>query len=96
MRWHAQEHMLCLPPAFIIAGAISVFISQGAVMKYLAIKANKLLAHGRRVGIRHLQVVCAYYRIAQSAGDQNGDGQCENLGFFTAGGSDGNDLRHVL
>jgi uncharacterized membrane protein YraQ (UPF0718 family) len=47
VRWYAQEHvLLCLIPAFIIAGAISVFISQGAVMKYLGFGANKLLAYG--------------------------------------------------
>lgn len=47
VRWYAQEHvLLCLIPAFIIAGAISVFISQGAVMRYLGVDANKLLAYG--------------------------------------------------
>ncbi|MFO7904666.1 MAG: hypothetical protein R6U98_18525 [Pirellulaceae bacterium] len=34
-RWYAQEHvLLCLVPAFFIAGAIAVFVSQNAVMKY--------------------------------------------------------------
>ena len=33
-KWYAQEHViLCLLPAFFIAGVISVFVSQGAVMK---------------------------------------------------------------
>jgi len=42
VRWYAQEHvLLCLIPAFIIAGAISVFISQAAVMKYLGVNADK-------------------------------------------------------
>lgn len=45
-KWYAQEHvLLCLIPAFFIAGAISVFISQNAVMKYLGSKANKVLAY---------------------------------------------------
>lgn len=45
-KWYAQEHvLLCLVPAFFIAGAISVFISQNAVMKYLGPKANKVLAY---------------------------------------------------
>ncbi len=36
VRWYAREHvLLCLVPAFFIAGAIGVFISQDAVMKYL-------------------------------------------------------------
>ena len=47
VKWYAQEHvLLCLIPAFFIAGAISVFVSQGAVMKYLGAKANKILAYG--------------------------------------------------
>ena len=47
VRWYAREHvLLCLVPAFFIAGAISVFVSQAAVMKYLGAKANKVLAYG--------------------------------------------------
>ncbi|MFP4098760.1 MAG: permease [Alphaproteobacteria bacterium] len=47
VKWYAQEHvLLCLIPAFFIAGAIGVFISQAAVMKYLGAKANKVLAYG--------------------------------------------------
>ncbi|PIY34666.1 MAG: hypothetical protein COZ08_00665, partial [Bacteroidetes bacterium CG_4_10_14_3_um_filter_42_6] len=34
-KWYAREHViLCLLPAFFIAGVIAVFVSQGAVMKY--------------------------------------------------------------
>ncbi len=44
---YAREHvLLCLIPAFFIAGAISNFISQGAVLKYLGAKANKVVAYG--------------------------------------------------
>jgi uncharacterized membrane protein YraQ (UPF0718 family) len=47
VKWYAQEHvLLCLVPAFFIAGAISVFVSQASVMKYLGAKANKILAYG--------------------------------------------------
>ncbi len=46
-RWYAREHvLLCLVPAFFIAGAIGVFISQAAVMKYLGARANKVVAYG--------------------------------------------------
>ncbi len=46
-KWYAQEHViLCLVPAFFIAGAIAVFVSQASVMKYLGAKANKLLSYG--------------------------------------------------
>jgi len=46
-KWYAQEHvLLCLIPAFFIAGAIAVFVSQASVMKYLGPKAKKTLAYG--------------------------------------------------
>ncbi|PIS30933.1 hypothetical protein COT42_02095 [Candidatus Saganbacteria bacterium CG08_land_8_20_14_0_20_45_16] len=44
---YVQLHVLtCLIPAFFIAGAISVFISQAAVLKYFGAKANKILSYG--------------------------------------------------
>jgi len=47
VRWYARAHvLLCLVPALLIAGAIAAFVSQGAVMKYLGARANKLLAYG--------------------------------------------------
>jgi len=47
VKWYAQEHvLLCLVPAFFIAGAIAVFVSQASVMKYLGARANKVLAYG--------------------------------------------------
>lgn len=46
-KWYAQEHvLLCLVPAFFIAGAIAVFLSQNAVMKYLGASAPKPVAYG--------------------------------------------------
>jgi len=46
-KWYAREHVvLCLLPAFFIAGAIAVFVSQASVMKYLGADAPKLLAYG--------------------------------------------------
>jgi uncharacterized membrane protein YraQ (UPF0718 family) len=47
VKWYAREHvLLCLVPAFFIAGAISVFVSQASVMKYLGANANKVIAYG--------------------------------------------------
>lgn len=44
---YARQHvLLCLIPAFFIAGAISIFISQESVLRYLGSKANKILAYG--------------------------------------------------
>lgn len=46
LRWYAREHvLLCLVPAFFIAGVIAVFISQGAVTRYLGPKAVKWKAY---------------------------------------------------
>jgi len=43
---YAQHHvMLCLVPALFIAGAISCFVSQAAVMKYFGAKAHKAVAY---------------------------------------------------
>lgn len=45
-KWYAREHvLLCLVPAFFIAGAIVVFVSQASVMKYFGAKANKFLSY---------------------------------------------------
>jgi uncharacterized membrane protein YraQ (UPF0718 family) len=46
-KWYAQEHvLLCQVPALFIAGAISVFVSQAAVMKYLGAGAKKVMSYG--------------------------------------------------
>ncbi|SFH25447.1 hypothetical protein SAMN05660649_04447 [Desulfotomaculum arcticum] len=44
---YSQKHVLaCLIPAFFIAGAIAVFISQTSVLKYFGAGANKILSYG--------------------------------------------------
>lgn len=43
---YARDHvLLCLVPALFIAGAISVFVSQASVMKYLGARASKWMAY---------------------------------------------------
>ncbi len=43
---YAQQHVLtCLIPAFFIAGAIAVFVSQASVLKYFGSTANKILSY---------------------------------------------------
>lgn len=60
VKWYAQEHiLLCLVPAFFIAGAISVFVSQASVMKYLGAKANKVLAYGVAAVSGTILAVCS-------------------------------------
>jgi uncharacterized membrane protein YraQ (UPF0718 family) len=47
VKWYAREHViLCLVPAFFIAGGIACFVSQAAVMRYLGPAARKILAYG--------------------------------------------------
>lgn len=46
-KWYAREHViLCLLPAFWIAGAIAAFFSKESVMKYLGPGAPKLASYG--------------------------------------------------
>lgn len=46
LRWYAREHvLLCLVPAFFIAGVISAFVSQAAIIKYFGARAKKWLAY---------------------------------------------------
>ena len=46
IKWYAREHViLCLLPAFFIAGVISVFVSQGSVLRYFGANAKKWLAY---------------------------------------------------
>jgi hypothetical protein len=45
-KWYAREHfILCLLPAFFIAGVISVFVSQASVLKYFGAQAKKWVAY---------------------------------------------------
>ncbi|MBN2407650.1 MAG: permease [Elusimicrobia bacterium] len=43
---YARQHvLLCLVPAFFIAGAISNFVSQQSVIRYFGVKANKVISY---------------------------------------------------
>ena len=44
---YVREHvLLCLVPAFFIAGAITVFLDQQAIIRYLGPQARKIVAYG--------------------------------------------------
>ena len=46
LQWYARNHTLaCVVPALFIAGAITTFLSQAAVMKHLGPQSNKLVAY---------------------------------------------------
>lgn len=58
--WYAREHViLCLLPAFLIAGAMSTYISQGAVMRYLGPDAPKVVAFSVASVSGSLLAVCS-------------------------------------
>ena len=58
--WYAQEHViLCLLPAFVIAGAMAVYISQGSVMRFLGPQASKPVALGVASVSGTLLAVCS-------------------------------------
>lgn len=59
-KWYAREHViLCLLPAFWIAGAIGVFVSQQAVMRYLGPRAPRLLSYGVAAVSGTILAVCS-------------------------------------
>jgi uncharacterized membrane protein YraQ (UPF0718 family) len=66
---YAREHVLfCLIPAFFIAGAISIFISKEAVIKYFGAKANKALAYGVASISGSILAVCSCTVLPMFAG----------------------------
>jgi len=57
---YAREHVLtCLIPAFFIAGAIAIFISQEAVLKYFGSKANKWISYSVAAVSGSVLAVCS-------------------------------------
>lgn len=69
-KWYAREHIvLCLLPAFFIAGVIAVFVSQGAVLKYFGANAKNgypILSHRfREVSLPSVPV--PFFRCLQAS-----------------------------
>lgn len=86
-RWYAREHvLLCLLPAFFIAGAIASFVSQAAVMKYLGPRAPKLVAYGVASVSGTILAVCSCTVLPLFAGiHQMGAGLGPATAFLYAG-----------
>jgi uncharacterized protein len=60
VKWYAREHViLCLLPAFFIAGVISVFVSQASVLKYFGARAKKWLAYSVAAVSGTILAVCS-------------------------------------
>lgn len=60
VKWYAREHvLLCLLPAFFIAGAIAVFVSQSSVLRYFGAGANKFLSYSVAAVSGTILAVCS-------------------------------------
>ena len=69
LREYAREHVItCLVPAFFIAGAIAVFISQAAVIKYFGAEAKKVIAYGVASVSGTILAVCSCTVLPMFAG----------------------------
>ena len=84
---YLSAHVLtCLIPAFFIAGAIAVFVSQAAVMKYFGAKANKFLAYGVASVSGAILAVCSCTILPLFAGIQKrGAGLGPAIAFLYSG-----------
>jgi len=87
VRWYAREHvLLCLVPAFFIAGAIGVFVSQGAGMRYLGPKASKWIAYPVAAASGTILAVCSCTVLPLFAGiHKRGAGLGPATAFLYAG-----------
>jgi uncharacterized membrane protein YraQ (UPF0718 family) len=66
---YAREHVLtCLIPAFFIAGAIAVFVSQASVLKYFGAQAKKILAYSIASVSGTILAVCSCTVLPMFAG----------------------------
>ena len=85
---YAREHvLLCLVPAFFIAGAISVFVSQQSVMKYLETRRKDRFILCRCC-FRHYPCGLFMHRPSSFAGIYSrgaGIGPCVCLSLFRPG-----------
>jgi uncharacterized protein len=84
---YARDHvLLCLVPAFFIAGAIAVFISQGSVIKYLGGNAKKVVAYGVGAVSGAILAVCSCTVLPLFAGiHKRGAGLGPAIAFLYSG-----------
>ncbi|MCJ7498500.1 MAG: permease [candidate division Zixibacteria bacterium] len=84
---YLSAHVLtCLVPAFFIAGAIAVFVSQAAVMKYFGAKANKVLAYSVASVSGTILAVCSCTILPLFAGiHKRGAGLGPAIAFLYSG-----------
>lgn len=87
LKWYAQEHvLLCLVPAFFIAGVISVFISQAAVIRYLGARAKKWMAYSVAAVSGTILAVCSCTVLPMFSGiHKRGAGLGPAIAFLYSG-----------
>ena len=86
-RWYAREHvLLCLVPAFFIAGGIAVFLNQAAVMRFLGPTAHRVVAYGVAAVSGSILAVCSCTVLPLFAGiHKRGAGLGPATAFLYAG-----------
>jgi len=84
---YLSAHVLtCLIPAFFIAGAIAVFVSQAAVMKYFGAQAKRTLSYGVASVSGTILAVCSCTVLPLFAGiRQRGAGLGPAIAFLYSG-----------
>jgi uncharacterized membrane protein YraQ (UPF0718 family) len=84
---YLSAHVLtCLIPAFFIAGAIAVFVSQASVMKYFGAQAKKVLAYGVASVSGAILAVCSCTILPLFAGiHKRGAGLGPAIAFLYSG-----------
>lgn len=69
LQWYAVNHTLaCVVPAMFIAGAISTFLSQASVMRYLGPRSNRTMAYGVASVAGMILAVCSCSVLPMFAG----------------------------
>ena len=69
LQWYVRNHTLaCVVPAMFIAGAISTFLSQPAVLRHLGPRANKVTAYGVASVSGTILAVCSCSVLPMFAG----------------------------
>jgi uncharacterized membrane protein YraQ (UPF0718 family) len=84
---YLSAHVLtCLIPAFFIAGAIAVFVSQASVIKYFGARANKVLAYSVASVSGAILAVCSCTILPLFAGiHKRGAGLGPGIAFLYSG-----------
>ncbi len=91
VKWYAREHvLLCFVPAFFIAGAISVFVSQASVMKYFGAKVNKIFSYSVAAVSGTILAVCSCTGLPLFSGIyKRGAGLGPAVAFLYSGSASG-------